>query len=541
MTTTSKPRAAKARKSTKSAKTAALVVDVQSADITGIETPALVVNLFRGVKKPGGATGAVDKALGGVITQLIKDGEIKGTTGETTLIHTLGKIKPSRVLVAGLGPQDKFDVHVVRRVSAEVVRFLRRKGISSAVTIAHGVSIGIEDGLDPRQSGQAIAEGAHLGLYKFGVYLTKNGDSTTEFEHLTVVELNKARAKAIGAGIKLGCTVAQAAITARNMVNEPANHMTPSRMAEAAQKVASDQGLKIEILENAQMKKMGMGAFMGVAQGTDEPAKLIVLRYDGDPGNPENNLGLIGKGITFDTGGISLKPPGGMEAMKGDMAGGASVIAAMEIIGQTKPKINVLAVIAATENMPGASAQRPGDVVRAMNGKTIEVINTDAEGRLVLADALCYAREQGITRLVDVATLTGAMVTTLGKVCTGIMGNDDTLVQQTIDAGKKTGEKFWELPMFDEYKYLIRSDVADMKNSGGRQAGSISAALLLAEFVDGAAWVHLDIAGTSTSDKSSGYLVKGATGVPVRTLAQLATDLAAAGAPKKSKSKAKSK
>ena len=538
MTTTAKPKAAKAKKSTKAVKSTGLKIDVQSADIIGIDTPALVVNLFRGVKKPGGATGAVDKALGGVITQLIEDGEIKGSTGETTLIHTLGKIKPSRVLVAGLGTQDKFDVQVVRRVSAEVVRFLRRKGISSAATIAHGAGIG---GLDPQLSGQAIAEGAHLGLYKFGTYLTKNSDSTNEFEHLIVVELDKTRAKAIDSGVKLGSTVAKASITARNMVNEPANHMTPSRMAEAAQKVASDQGLKIEIMENAQMKNMGMGAFMGVAQGTDEPAKLIVLRYDGDPESPENNLGLIGKGITFDTGGISLKPPGGMEAMKGDMAGGASVIAAMEIIGQTKPKINVLAVIAATENMPGASAQRPGDVVRAMNGKTIEVINTDAEGRLVLADALCYAREQGITRLVDVATLTGAMVTTLGKACTGVMGNDGQLVQQTIDAGKKTGEKFWELPMFDEYKDLIKSDVADMKNSGGRQAGSISAALLLAEFVDGAAWVHLDIAGTSTSDKAAGYLVKGATGVPVRTLAQLATDLAESGAPKKSLGKTKAK
>ena len=538
MTTTAKPKAAKAKKSTKAVKSTGLKIDVQSADIIGIDTPALVVNLFRGVKKPGGATGAVDKALGGVITQLIEDGEIKGSTGETTLIHTLGKIKPSRVLVAGLGTQDKFDVQVVRRVSAEVVRFLRRKGISSAATIAHGAGIG---GLDPQLSGQAIAEGAHLGLYKFGTYLTKNSDSTNEFEHLIVVELDKTRAKAIDSGVKLGSTVAKASITARNMVNEPANHMTPSRMAEAAQKVASDQGLKIEIMENAQMKNMGMGAFMGVAQGTDEPAKLIVLRYDGDPESPENNLGLIGKGITFDTGGISLKPPGGMEAMKGDMAGGASVIAAMEIIGQTKPKINVLAVIAATENMPGASAQRPGDVVRAMNGKTIEVINTDAEGRLVLADALCYAREQGITRLVDVATLTGAMVTTLGKACTGVMGNDGQLVQQTIDAGKKTGEKFWELPMFDEYKDLIKSDVADMKNSGGRQAGSISAALLLAEFVDGAAWVHLDIAGTSTSDKAAGYLVKGATGVPVRTLAQLATDLAESGAPKKSRGKTKAK
>ncbi|PKB58741.1 MAG: leucyl aminopeptidase [SAR202 cluster bacterium Casp-Chloro-G2] len=511
-------------------------IDVLSADITGIETPALVVNLFKGVKQPGGATGAVDQALDGIITRLIAEGEIKGNAGETTLIHTMGKIKPSRVLVAGLGPEDKFDAQVVRRVSAEVVRFLRRKGISKAATIAHGAGIG---GLDPEESGQAIAEGAHLGLYRFGHYLTKNGDSSTEFEKLTVVELDEARAKAIKTGVLLGSATALATIIARDMVNEPANHMTPSRMAEAAQKVAKDQGFEILVLDNPEMKMMGMGAFMGVAQGTDEPAKLIVMRYDGDPGNPENNLGLIGKGITFDTGGISLKPPGGMEAMKGDMAGGASVIAAMQVIGQTKPKINVLAVIAATENMPGSSAQRPGDVVRAMNGKTIEVINTDAEGRLVLADALCYAREQGITRLVDVATLTGAMVTTLGKACTGVMGNDNKLVQQTIDAGKKTGERFWELPMFDEYKDLIKSDVADMKNSGGRQAGSISAALLLAEFVDGAAWVHLDIAGTSTSDRASGYLVKGATGVPVRTLAQLAMDLAAEGAPKKSGSKTK--
>ena len=545
MTTTQKPKASKAKSSAKAAKnpkTKTFEINVQSADITGIDTPALVVNLFRGVKKPGGATGAVDKALGGAITQLIKDGEIKGGAGETTLIHTLGKIKPSRVLVLGLGPQDKFDAQVVRRVSAEAVRFLRRKGISRAVTIAHGAGIG---GLDPQQSGQAIAEGAHLGLYKFGVYLTKNGESATEFEQLIVVELDKTKTKAIEAGVKLGSILARASIVARDMVNEPANHMTPSHMAEAAQKVAKDQGLKIQVLDNPEMKKMGMGAFMGVAQGTDEPAKLIVMRYEGDPANPGNNLGLIGKGITFDTGGISLKPPGGMEAMKGDMAGGASVIAAMQIIGQVKPKINVLAVIAATENMPGASAQRPGDVVRAMNGKTIEVINTDAEGRLVLADALCYAREQGITRLVDVATLTGAMVTTLGRACTGVMGNDSKLVQQTIDAGKKTGEKFWELPMFDEYKDLIKSDVADMKNSGGRQAGSISAALLLAEFVDGAAWVHLDIAGTSTSDKASGYLVKGATGVPVRTLAQLAIDLAEnpgdQDVPKKSRSKSKAK
>ena len=269
-----------------------------------------------------------------------------------------------------------------------------------------------------------------------------------------------------------------------------------------------------------------MGALLGVAQGSDQPPKLIVLEYEGDPERPENNLGLVGKGITFDTGGISLKQPGGMEAMKGDMAGGASVIAAMQVIARLQPKINVTGIIAATENMPGGSAQRPGDVVRAMNGKTIEVINTDAEGRLVLADALCWARQKGITRLVDVATLTGAMVVSLGKACTGVMGNDQALVDQIAAAGDDAGERFWQLPMFDEYKDLIKSDVADMKNSGGRQAGSITAAFLLSEFVDGAAWVHLDIAGTSTAASTKGYQVKGASGVPVRTLAQLASRLA---------------
>ena len=498
-------------------------ITVETTNITTVNTSALVVNLFKGVKVPGGATGAVDRALGGTISRLIEDGEITGKKGEMTLLHTMDKIAPARVVVAGLGSQEGFDDEVVRRVSSEALRFLRRRGICKAVTIAHGAGVG---GLSPEESGQAIAEGSMLGLYKFDRYHTNGDDSDGEFEELTVAELDEQRADAIRGGVLKGQAIAEATMIARNMVNEPANAMTPTSMAEVARSVAEENGLGFETFDNADMREMGMGAFMGVAQGSDEPAKLIVLTYEGDPDNSENNLGLIGKGITFDTGGISLKPAAGMEHMKGDMAGGASVIAAMQIIAQLKPGINVTGMVAATENMPGGAAQRPGDVVTAMNGKTIEVINTDAEGRLVLADALCLARERGITRLVDIATLTGAMVTTLGKACTGVMGNDDALIGDVIEAGKQTGEKFWQLPMFDEYKELIRSDVADMKNSGGRQAGSISAAFLLKEFVDGAAWAHLDIAGTSTSEKVSGYLVKGATGTPARTLAQLAVNLA---------------
>ena len=498
-------------------------ISVETVDITTVATPALVVNLFSGVEKPAGATGAVDRALDGAIARLIEDGEIKGKKGELTLLHTMGKIGPARVLVAGLGRQEDFDADAARRVSADAMRYLRRRGIDRAVTIAHGAGAG---GLSPEDAGRSIADGALLGLYRFDRYHTNGDDGDGVFAELAIAEFDEERARAISEGVSQGQAIAEATMVARNMVNEPANAMTPTAMAEVARQVAQANGLGFEALENADMKKRGMGAFIGVAQGSDEPAKLIILTYEGDPENPGNNLGLIGKGITFDTGGISIKPAAGMEYMKGDMAGGASVIAAMQIIGQLKPRINVTGMVAATENMPGGSAQRPGDVVRAMNGKTIEVINTDAEGRLVLADALCLARERGITRLVDIATLTGAMVTTLGKACTGVMGNDDILIGDVIKAGKQTGEKFWQLPMFEEYKELIRSDVADMKNSGGRQAGSITAALLLAEFVEGAAWAHLDIAGTSTSDKASGYMVKGATGAPARTLAQLAINLA---------------
>ena len=497
-------------------------ITVEITDIATIETPALVVNLFKGVKLPGGATGAVDRALEGAIGRLIYDGEVTGKRGEMTLLHTMGKIAPARVVIAGLGAPDDFDNEVVRRVSSEALRFLRRRGICSAVTIAHGAGIG---GLLPEEAGQAIAEGSLLGLYRFDRYHTNGDESDGEFEKLTIAELDEQKAEAIRDGVTKGQAIAEATMIARNLVNEPANVMTPTSMAEIARGVADKNSLGFEVMDNSEMRQRGMGAFMGVAQGSDEPAKLIILTYEVDPTNPNNNLGLIGKGITFDTGGISLKPAAGMEYMKGDMAGGASVIAAMQIISQLKPQINVTGMVAATENMPGGSAQRPGDVVTAMNGKTIEVINTDAEGRLVLADALCLARERGITRLVDIATLTGAMVTTLGKTCTGVMGNDDALIGDVIEAGKQTGEKFWQLPMFEEYKELIRSDVADMKNSGGRQAGSISAAFLLKEFVGGAAWAHLDIAGTSTSEKVSGYQVKGATGTPARTLAQLAVNL----------------
>ena len=509
-------------------------ISVAAGDATNYETPALVVNLFQGVTHPGGGTGAVDRALGSAISQLIADGEIKGKLGELTLIHTMDRIPAKRVVVAGLGESEDFDTDAVRRVSGDVARFLRRKGIGEYATIAHGAGIG---GLNAVESAQAIAEGTLLGLYKFDNYRSNgNGGGGDDadgpnggIQRVTIVERDAGTISDLATGVSVGTVLAESTVIARDLVNHPANVMTPTKMAEAAREVAGAVGLELDVMDRDRMREHGMGAFLGVAQGTEEPPKLIVMTYQGDPDNPQNNLGLVGKGITFDTGGISLKPAANMEAMKGDMAGGASVIAAMNAIGSLKPRINVTGLIAATENMPGGRAQRPGDVVTAMNGKTIEVINTDAEGRLVLADAMCYARSLGITRLVDVATLTGAIVVTLGKACTGMMGNSSRLAKDVGAAGERSGERFWELPMLEDYRELIRSDVADMKNSGGRQAGSITAAMLLREFAEDAEWVHLDIAGTSTASNNKGHLVKGATGVPTRTLAQLAMNLANGG------------
>ena len=497
-------------------------IKVVGQDVAQVQIPALIVNLFEGVQQPGGATGAVDRALDGAISQLIQEGEIKGKKGETSLIHTFGKIGPSRVLVAGLGKKESFSQEIVREVMAGACRYLRKLGLERVATIAHGSGVA---GMDARASGQAMAEGSILGLYRFKNYLTKSEDGGGDLKELLIVEHDPSKIAELEAGITQGRLMAEAANLARDMVNEPANILTPTRMADIAREVAAD-GLDIEVLEQHHMEELGMGALLGVARGSDQPPRMILLKCTGDPDNPSNNLGLIGKGITFDTGGISLKSAGGVEDMKGDMAGGASVIASMRVIGQLRPRINVTGIIAAAENMPGGSAQRPGDIVRSMSGKTIEIINTDAEGRLVLADALCYARQNGITQLVDVATLTGAVVVALGHACSGVMGNNQELIDRVVEAGGSTGERIWQLPMYEDYKEEIKSTVADMKNSGGRAAGSISAAQFLAEFAEDTPWAHLDIAGTYFSSKEKGYLVKGGTGVPTRTLVNLALGLA---------------
>ena len=498
-------------------------IRAMAGDITGLDVDAAVVNLFEGVQSPGGATGAMDRALDGALSGLIADGELQGKTGRITLVHTLGKIPPRRVLVVGLGKQDNFTLDTVRRVSAETCRYLRRLAVGRVASITHGAGVG---GLDPQAAAQAMTEGTLLGLYTFRQYKGKNEDDETKLQELLLVERESKKVSALQQGIDAGRVLAEAAALARDMVNTPANGMTPTRLAEIAGDVARGHGLDLTVLDRSQCEQLGMGAFLGVARGSVEPPKFIILTYSGDPDDPDNNLGLIGKGITFDSGGISLKPSSGMAAMKGDMTGGASVIAAMKAIAQLRPGINVTAIVAATENMPSGAATKPGDVLRAMNGKTIEVDNTDAEGRLTLADAICYARQQGLGRLVDIATLTGAVRTALGDVRMGVFSNNQELADRVLRAGEATGEKMWQFPMDEEYKEQYKSNVADIKNTGGSGAGAITAAHFIGEFAEGTPWVHLDIAGVFMSDKERGLLVKGATGMPVRSLVRLVQDLA---------------
>ena len=490
---------------------------VIAGDITNLDSQAIVVNLIQDITEPTGAAGAVDRVLDGAISSLIEDGEIKGKRGELTLLHTFGRLPAKRVVVAGLGESDSLDINTIRALAASVGRFLRTRGVTDYASVVHGTGIG---GLGAADCAQAVVEGSELGLYKYDKH--KSDKSGPQVEAITLVESDESTVADIETGVNRGRIIADAVNLCRSMANEPPNFMTPTVMAETALEVATATGIEIEVLDRPQMAELGMGALLGVAQGSEEPPKLIILRYHGDPNNEDNNLGLIGKGITFDSGGLDLKSASGMAEMKSDMAGGASVIGAMKAIAQLKPKVNVIGIVPATENMPSGKAQRPSDVVTAMNGKTIEIGNTDAEGRLVLADGVAYARSLGITKLVDVATLTGAVVVALGNLASGIFGNDQDWVDEVTAAGESVGERLWQLPTYPEYKDQYKSDIADINNTGGRGAGASIGALIIGEFAEGARWVHLDIAGTNRTNKSDGYNPKGATGTPVRTLVALA-------------------
>jgi leucyl aminopeptidase len=458
-----------------------------------------------------------DARVQSVASELLASGEVTCKPFEINLLHKPAGVKAKRLLLVSGGVASKFKGYELRRVAGAAVRALKSRGIRSFACISPA-SIPAEEAV------RAIVEGACVGNFDPDYYRSDRKDQ--KIDALTIIAgsdkdkavLEKAAAEALIVGESQNFT--------RDLVNEPSNRMTPTTLGERAKQMSAEVGLKCEVYDAEKIKELKMGAFWSVAQGSDEPPALIVMRYEpaGAPDKPV--LGLVGKGITFDTGGISIKPADGMEKMKYDMAGGATMIGAMRAIALLKPKVKVIGIVCATENMPSGKAQKPGDVQIAMSGKSIEIINTDAEGRLVLADGLYYARQLGCTHLIDAATLTGAVVVALGYANAGVFANDDAMYERLSRANAKAGEKMWRLPLDDEYKEQIRSNIADIMNTGGRWGGAINAAMFLQEFAEDTPWIHLDIAGTAWTEEQKPWIAKGPSGIALRSVVQFVKDFA---------------
>jgi leucyl aminopeptidase len=457
-----------------------------------------------------------DAAVREAAKEVIASGEVTAKPFETTLLHHPAGVKAKRLLLLGGGKAKTFSAAELRKLAGAAVRTLKTKGVRS---FAFAIP---ENGVPAVDAVRAVAEGAIIGDFDPGYYKSKNGDKNNKDQKIDVVTIvvKQGGQQPLEAALQTGRVVGESQNFTRDLVNEPSNLMTPSILAERAKKMASEVGLICETYGADKIKELKMGAFWGVAQGSDEPPALIVLRYDPVGAVEKVHLGLVGKGVTFDTGGISIKPADGMEKMKYDMAGAATMIGVMRAIALLKPKVKVTAVICATENMPSGKAQKPGDVQIAMSGKSIEIINTDAEGRLILADGLYYARQLGCTHLVDAATLTGAVVVALGYVNAGIFASTDDMYDRFAKANQQTGEKMWRLPLDDEYKELIKSNIADMVNAGSRWGGAIFAAMFLKEFAEDTPWIHLDIAGTAWMEENKPWIAKGPSGIALRSLVE---------------------
>ena len=479
-----------------------------------VDAQALAIAVFKDEKADEGFLKELDELTGGVVTSVIDGEELKGKEGETAYFHLLAEkgLQAKRLLLVGVGVRDDYRSAQITQMAGTAARALRSKGIKSIAIVPRAEG-------DAEKVVSAAIEGAIMGLFEPDKYRTVEKEKR-QIDKLVIV-LSGADEGAINRGTERGRIIGDAVNFTRDLANEPGAYMTPTNMADRAREIANDFGLSLDVLDEARMEQEGMGSLLSVSRGSDEPAKLIVLKYTPAeaPGAGDHELlAFVGKGVTFDSGGISLKPGESMELMKYDMTGGATVMGAMRAIAQLKPPIAVLGVAPCTENLPSGKATKPGDVVRAMTGKTIEVINTDAEGRLILADAIAYAKKLGATRVVDLATLTGAVSVALGDVHTAILGTDQELIDEVIDAGKEVGEKFWQLPLDADYSKQIKSDIADIKNVGGRKAGTITAAAFLKEFAEGLSWAHLDIAGTAWADEAKPHRAKGPTGIAVRTL-----------------------
>lgn len=493
-------------------------VVVQQGNVTEISTDALVVNLFKGVTEPGGATGAVDKALGGGIRDLIEAGDLDGSLGQTVVLYPRGAIPARRVIIVGLGEVERFDLEAVRKAAAAAARKAREVNARDVATVVHGAGVG---GLDPEAAAQAVVEGTLLALYRFPKYQQKPDENEKKGPaRLTIVEFSADKVPTLERGAQTGRILAESVAFARNLVMEPPNIATPAELARRAQNMASEVGLQCEVLTDPDLEKLGMGLLLGVAQGSANRPHFVILEHNAGRDDLPTVV-LVGKGITFDTGGISLKPAKDMWRMKHDMAGAAAVLGAMRAIALLDLPLHVVGLTPFVENMPDARAYRPADVLRGITGKTAEILNTDAEGRLILADALGYAARFKPDAVIDLATLTGSQMVALGPLAAALFSNDDKLAERLWDASRRTGEWVWRMPLWDEYKEAIKSDVAEVKNTAGRHSGLATSAKFLEHFTEGYVWAHLDIASMVWVDSPKDYRPKGATGYGVRLLVDM--------------------
>lgn len=482
-------------------------IEILNAELKEQDCDVLVVGMYEKTEVLSGVIASVDEALGELISEfVIKKDKFEAKFGSTYLLQTYGKIPANKVLVVGLGEKEKFTSNKLRELSAKIV-----KKASSIKAKKICIDLGKLQ-FDAALSGQVVAEGTLIGEYSFDKYKTKKGEENKISEFVLVEKESEKFAK-LKSGVEKGEKIANAMTFARNLANEPAQYATPTKLAEVAKKI---EGVKTKIFEKDDIEKMEMGAFLAVGKGSCEAPKFIHIKYA--PANPKRKIAIVGKGITFDSGGLDIKPASSMLTMKDDMSGSACVLAVMSVLKAFNPNVEVHGIIAACENMPGCAAYKPGDILTAKNKKTIEVDNTDAEGRLTLADALCYACEIGVDEVIDIATLTGACMVALGTQAGGIMGNSQELINKLIKTAEENGERYWQLPMYEEYKEGLKSDVADMKNTGSRWGGASAAGVFLQEFVKDVKWAHLDIAGVAFLESPQKELRKGATGVGVRTL-----------------------
>lgn len=486
-------------------------MDVFTGNPREADTDLIIVGAFEG------QTAALQEWSGptrGEVGRAIASGEFSGKPYELFVTPIVEDgYRPGRLAAIGLGPRADFTSDRARRAASAAALAARQRKIARVAFVA-------DDPLDSPEMVQALAEGLTLAEFDAGQYKTVDYEPF-RLRSLGIVIQEAARGPA-GAAAKRGQVIGEYCNVARQLANEPGNALTPSVFAERLVAIAGGAGLTVEVLDEHDLAGLGMGMLLGVGRGSDEPPRVVVIRYEpeGAPASPV--LGLVGKGITFDTGGISIKPATDMERMKDDMSGGAAVAAAMRAIAKLGAPIRVVGVVPTAENMPGGRAVKPGDILRSAEGKTVEVLNTDAEGRLVLGDGLWYARKLGATHLVDVATLTGAVVVALGKTTSGIFGTPESWVNQVRAVADRAGDRMWPLPIFEDYREQLKSEIADFTNTGGRAGGSITAALFLKEFSGGLPWAHIDIAGTAWVEDPKPYLPKGPSGVAVRTLAELA-------------------